>query len=162
MCVSSLAIVSCSKNPMLCHTQSNIFLVFIVIIPPLILFQSLCLSFPPFCCPMINSLILLPLPPSIILSAVPLLLCEAVACPPNSSYTLCMSSCPETCLGVVGPPGCEDVCVEGCQCDPGFVLSDDKCVALKDCGCVDTSGSYHPVSWSTLRVTLLTLHLHWQ
>ncbi|XP_072232326.1 zonadhesin, like [Leuresthes tenuis] len=68
-----------------------------------------------------------------------------VACPPNSSYSLCVSSCPETCLGVVGLPGCEDVCVEGCECNPGFILSDDKCVTLKDCGCVDTSGSYHPV-----------------
>uniref|UniRef100_UPI003AAC3F13 zonadhesin, like n=1 Tax=Centroberyx gerrardi TaxID=166262 RepID=UPI003AAC3F13 len=68
-----------------------------------------------------------------------------LTCPPNSSYSLCVSSCPETCLGVVGPPGCEDVCVEGCQCDPGFILSDEKCVPLKDCGCVDTSGTYHPV-----------------
>ncbi|XP_051285542.1 zonadhesin, like isoform X2 [Dicentrarchus labrax] len=69
-----------------------------------------------------------------------------LACPPNSSYSLCVSSCPETCLGVVGQPGCEDVCVEGCDCNPGFILSNDKCVALKDCGCVDPSGSYHPVS----------------
>ncbi|XP_070710573.1 zonadhesin, like [Pempheris klunzingeri] len=68
-----------------------------------------------------------------------------LACPPNSSYSLCVSSCPETCLGVIGPSGCEDICVEGCACDPGFVLSDDQCVALKDCGCMDTSGSYHPV-----------------
>uniref|UniRef100_A0A672YLK6 TIL domain-containing protein n=1 Tax=Sphaeramia orbicularis TaxID=375764 RepID=A0A672YLK6_9TELE len=71
-----------------------------------------------------------------------------LACPPNSSYSLCVSSCPETCLGAVGPPGCEDVCVEGCECNPGFILSNDKCVALKDCGCVDTSGTYHPVSRS--------------
>ncbi|CAJ1086482.1 LOW QUALITY PROTEIN: zonadhesin%2C like [Xyrichtys novacula] len=68
-----------------------------------------------------------------------------LACPPNSSYSLCVSSCPETCLGVVGPPGCEDVCVEGCQCNPGFILSNDKCVSVKDCGCVDDHGSYHPV-----------------
>ncbi|XP_029931628.1 zonadhesin, like [Myripristis murdjan] len=67
-----------------------------------------------------------------------------LACPPNSSYSMCVSSCPETCLGVVGPPGCQDVCVEGCQCNPGFILSNDKCVPLKDCGCVDPSGSYHP------------------
>ncbi|XP_028330836.1 zonadhesin, like isoform X2 [Gouania willdenowi] len=67
-----------------------------------------------------------------------------LACPPNSSYSLCTSSCPETCLGSVGPSGCEDVCVEGCKCNPGFILSDDKCVALKDCGCVDPSGVYHP------------------
>ncbi|TNM93378.1 hypothetical protein fugu_001554 [Takifugu bimaculatus] len=66
-------------------------------------------------------------------------------CPANSSYSLCVSSCPETCVGVVGPPGCADACVEGCKCNPGFILSNDKCVALKECGCVDTSGSYHPV-----------------
>uniref|UniRef100_A0A8C5G4K2 TIL domain-containing protein n=1 Tax=Gouania willdenowi TaxID=441366 RepID=A0A8C5G4K2_GOUWI len=75
-------------------------------------------------------------------------LLPALACPPNSSYSLCTSSCPETCLGSVGPSGCEDVCVEGCKCNPGFILSDDKCVALKDCGCVDPSGVYHPVSQS--------------
>uniref|UniRef100_A0A3P9DU43 TIL domain-containing protein n=1 Tax=Maylandia zebra TaxID=106582 RepID=A0A3P9DU43_9CICH len=51
----------------------------------------------------------------------------SLTCPPNSSYSLCVSSCPETCLGVVGPPGCEEVCVEGCECNPGFILSDDKC-----------------------------------
>lgn len=67
-----------------------------------------------------------------------------LACPPNSSYSLCVSSCPETCLGVVGPPGCEDVCVEGCECNPGYILSNDQCVALKDCGCTDTDGTYHP------------------
>ncbi|KAF7650362.1 hypothetical protein LDENG_00127240, partial [Lucifuga dentata] len=66
-------------------------------------------------------------------------------CPPNSSYSLCMSSCPETCVRAAGPAGCQDVCVEGCECNPGFILSDKKCVALKDCGCVDTSGNYHPV-----------------
>uniref|UniRef100_A0A3P8VBL8 TIL domain-containing protein n=1 Tax=Cynoglossus semilaevis TaxID=244447 RepID=A0A3P8VBL8_CYNSE len=58
----------------------------------------------------------------------------ALDCPANSSYSLCVSSCPETCLGVVGPPGCEDVCVEGCKCNPGFILSNDKCVSLKECG----------------------------
>uniref|UniRef100_A0A3Q3DSF1 Zonadhesin, like n=1 Tax=Hippocampus comes TaxID=109280 RepID=A0A3Q3DSF1_HIPCM len=66
-------------------------------------------------------------------------------CPANSSYSLCVSSCPETCTGVVGAPGCGDVCVEGCACNPGFILSDDKCVSLKDCGCLDTTGTYHPV-----------------
>lgn len=77
-----------------------------------------------------------------------LLLRKALDCPANSSYSLCVSSCPETCVGAGGPPGCEDVCVEGCKCNPGFILSNDKCVALKDCGCLDTGGSYHPVSKS--------------
>ncbi|XP_037116970.1 zonadhesin, like isoform X3 [Syngnathus acus] len=66
-------------------------------------------------------------------------------CPANSSYSLCVSSCPETCAGMVGAPGCGDVCVEGCACNPGFILSDDKCVSLKDCGCLDPAGTYHPV-----------------
>lgn len=70
----------------------------------------------------------------------------ALACPPNSHYSMCVSSCPETCVGVSGPPGCGEKCVEGCECDPGFVLSHDECVPLKDCGCVDPEGSYHPVS----------------
>ncbi|XP_034146574.1 zonadhesin, like isoform X2 [Esox lucius] len=68
-----------------------------------------------------------------------------LTCPPNSSYSMCVSSCPETCLGVSGPPGCSEGCVEGCKCNPGFILSDDKCVPVKDCGCVDTSGDYHAV-----------------
>uniref|UniRef100_A0A673Y3K0 Zonadhesin, like n=1 Tax=Salmo trutta TaxID=8032 RepID=A0A673Y3K0_SALTR len=68
-----------------------------------------------------------------------------LACPPNSSYSMCVSSCPETCLGVSGPPGCSEVCVEGCECNLGFILSDDKCVPVKDCGCVNFSGDYHPV-----------------
>ncbi|KAI5085722.1 zonadhesin isoform X2, partial [Silurus meridionalis] len=71
-----------------------------------------------------------------------------LVCPPNSHYSMCVSSCPETCVGVSGPPGCGQKCVEGCKCDPGFVLSNNKCVPLKDCGCVDSDGSYHPVNES--------------
>ncbi|KAF4089273.1 hypothetical protein AMELA_G00064400 [Ameiurus melas] len=67
---------------------------------------------------------------------------------PNSHYSMCVSSCPETCLCVSGPPGCGQKCVEGCKCDPGFVLSHNKCVPLKDCGCMDHAGSYHPVNES--------------
>ncbi|XP_053089075.1 zonadhesin, like isoform X2 [Pangasianodon hypophthalmus] len=73
-----------------------------------------------------------------------------LVCPPNSHYSMCVSSCPETCVGVNGPPGCGQKCVEGCKCDPGFVLSHNKCVPLKDCGCVDLDGSYHPVNESWL------------
>ncbi|XP_051561427.1 zonadhesin, like [Myxocyprinus asiaticus] len=71
-----------------------------------------------------------------------------LVCPPNSHYSICVSSCPETCLGISGPPGCSEKCIEGCECDPGFILSDNKCVPVKDCGCVDSSGSYHPVNES--------------
>ncbi|KAG5852102.1 hypothetical protein ANANG_G00058860 [Anguilla anguilla] len=71
-------------------------------------------------------------------------------CPPNSHYSLCVSLCPETCVGHSGgaQPGCGENCVEGCKCDPGFILSNDRCVPLKDCGCVEPQGSYHPVNES--------------
>lgn len=82
----------------------------------------------------------------------------ALVCPPNSHYSICVSSCPETCLGINGPPGCSEKCVEGCECNAGFILSDDKCVPLKDCGCVDSSGSYHPVSFITM-IAPLNIHI---
>ncbi|XP_062311020.1 IgGFc-binding protein-like, partial [Osmerus eperlanus] len=73
-----------------------------------------------------------------------------LACPPNSHYSLCVSSCPETCVGHSGgaQPGCGENCVEGCKCDPSFILSNERCVPLRDCGCVDPQGSYHPVNES--------------
>uniref|UniRef100_A0AAY5EZ23 TIL domain-containing protein n=1 Tax=Electrophorus electricus TaxID=8005 RepID=A0AAY5EZ23_ELEEL len=83
-----------------------------------------------------------------------------LVCPPNSHYSMCVSSCPETCVGVSGPPGCGEKCVEGCECNPGFVLSNNKCVPLKDCGCVDTIGSYHPVSVSRTSVIQKKLEVH--
>ena len=86
-------------------------------------------------------------------SEMPLFLHEAMACPPNSNYSLCASSCPETCLHVAEEPGCEEQCVEGCVCNPGFVLSNDKCVPREDCGCVDDKGFYHPVSGNSLRLS---------
>uniref|UniRef100_UPI00398EA458 zonadhesin-like n=1 Tax=Pristiophorus japonicus TaxID=55135 RepID=UPI00398EA458 len=66
-------------------------------------------------------------------------------CQKNSHYTECASACPATCLDVYAPSTCESArpCVEGCDCDRGFVLSDDRCVALGDCGCVDYEGDYH-------------------
>ncbi|KAJ8416809.1 hypothetical protein AAFF_G00326870 [Aldrovandia affinis] len=77
-----------------------------------------------------------------------------LVCPPNSHYSLCVSPCPETCVGPSGGgwSGCGQHCVEGCKCDPDFILSNDRCVPLKDCGCVNLQGSYHPVNG--VRVTL--------
>ncbi|XP_066578814.1 zonadhesin, like [Amia ocellicauda] len=71
-----------------------------------------------------------------------------LSCPPNSHYSLCASVCPESCVAPSLPGGCQPGCVEGCQCDPGFVQSDGQCVALRDCGCLDPQGSYHPVNES--------------
>ncbi|KAI8494082.1 hypothetical protein Bbelb_284290 [Branchiostoma belcheri] len=34
-------------------------------------------------------------------------------------------------------PSCTEACVEGCECNDGFILSGQECVPLADCGCSD-------------------------
>eukprot|EP00062_Callorhinchus_milii_P025486 gi/632986518/ref/XP_007910283.1/ PREDICTED: alpha-tectorin-like [Callorhinchus milii] len=72
-----------------------------------------------------------------------------LTCPPNSHYEPCTSACPATCLNPT-PPSCDLPCVEGCQCDKGFVLSGDQCVPKKQCGCFYNGTEYQPgeVIWS--------------
>lgn len=77
-----------------------------------------------------------------------LLLPTALPCPPNSHYSDCTPPCPPTCADLF-PVTCHlppTTCVEGCQCDGGYVLSDGNCVPLDKCGCVDLDGEYHDVS----------------
>ncbi|MEQ2216627.1 hypothetical protein XENOCAPTIV_019454, partial [Xenoophorus captivus] len=74
-------------------------------------------------------------------------------CPTNSHYSDCTPPCPPTCSDLF-PIFCHlppTTCVEGCQCDAGYVLSDGKCVPLYNCGCLDSDGEYHDVgdSWLT-------------
>ncbi|XP_075594391.1 IgGFc-binding protein isoform X1 [Balearica regulorum gibbericeps] len=58
------------------------------------------------------------------------------SCPRHSHYELCGSSCPATCRRRTVPEDCTSVlCVEGCFCDEGFVLSGDECVPAGECGC---------------------------
>ncbi|NXT74961.1 FCGBP protein, partial [Zapornia atra] len=58
------------------------------------------------------------------------------SCPRHSHYELCGSSCPATCRPRVVPEGCASVlCIEGCFCDRGYVLSGDECVPEGECGC---------------------------
>ncbi|XP_038623545.1 IgGFc-binding protein-like [Tachyglossus aculeatus] len=68
-------------------------------------------------------------------------------CPAHSHYELCGSSCPASCAGPVpglglGPARCPTPCQEGCQCDPGFVLSGTGCVRPARCGC-SSGGRYY-------------------
>ncbi|KAM6936666.1 IgGFc-binding protein-like [Lycodopsis pacificus] len=69
-------------------------------------------------------------------------------CPPscgaNSHYEMCAPPCQLTCSGPTPLVDCEDnaLCTEGCVCDDGFMLSDDKCVPLAECGC-EFDGQYY-------------------
>uniref|UniRef100_A0A2K6C8R0 Zonadhesin n=2 Tax=Macaca nemestrina TaxID=9545 RepID=A0A2K6C8R0_MACNE len=73
-------------------------------------------------------------------------------CPAYSSYTNCLPSCSPSCWDLDGR--CEgakvpSACAEGCICQPGYVLSEDKCVPRSQCGCKDAHGGSIPVgkSW---------------
>ncbi|GCB80737.1 hypothetical protein scyTo_0023225 [Scyliorhinus torazame] len=62
-------------------------------------------------------------------------------CPVNSHYQTCVSACPARCLDL-RPQACAAPCLEGCQCDEGYVQSGDRCVREDQCGCT-YEGVYH-------------------
>uniref|UniRef100_A0A2I2Z2B8 Zonadhesin n=1 Tax=Gorilla gorilla gorilla TaxID=9595 RepID=A0A2I2Z2B8_GORGO len=91
--------------------------------------------------------------PPVTLSTDPLSpLPTALECPAYSSYTNCLPSCSPSCWDLDGR--CEgakvpSACAEGCICQPGYVLSEDKCVPRTQCGCKDAHGGSIPLgkSW---------------
>ncbi|XP_062321518.1 IgGFc-binding protein-like [Osmerus eperlanus] len=64
-------------------------------------------------------------------------------CPANSHYDACGSACPASCIDLDAPAQCKEPCVEGCQCNSGFVLSGESCVRSTSCGC-QYQGHYYP------------------
>ncbi|XP_059389537.1 IgGFc-binding protein [Carassius carassius] len=65
-----------------------------------------------------------------------------VDCPANSHYAQCSNNCVNTCASLSGSVNnCPDVCMEGCQCDEGWLSDGDACVPVGDCGCVH-NGKY--------------------
>lgn len=68
----------------------------------------------------------------------------ALQCPVNSHYEPCGTACPASCVDQDAPKECKKSCLEGCQCNDGFVLSGDKCVALAQCGCSYENRYYPP------------------
>uniref|UniRef100_A0ABI7W6T3 Zonadhesin n=1 Tax=Felis catus TaxID=9685 RepID=A0ABI7W6T3_FELCA len=68
-----------------------------------------------------------------------------MTCPPNSTYTLCARVCPATCHSWFSGMACQNRCVEGCECNPGFVLSGLQCVPHSQCGCLEPTVGYFKV-----------------
>ncbi|XP_054992758.1 zonadhesin [Sorex araneus] len=68
-----------------------------------------------------------------------------LSCPAFSKYTLCGKSCPGICHSNFSGVSCRDRCAEGCQCDPGYVLSGLQCVHAGQCGCLDPTRGYFKV-----------------
>ncbi|XP_030031197.2 zonadhesin [Manduca sexta] len=59
---------------------------------------------------------------------------ECRKCPANAIFKKCPSPCPGTCDNPSGDRRCERACLEyGCECKPGYVLSNGKCILLKEC-----------------------------
>lgn len=58
---------------------------------------------------------------------------------------MCTSACPASCSDLTAPLYCAHPCTEGCQCDPGYVLSGSRCVQREDCGC-EHNGLYYPLN----------------
>uniref|UniRef100_A0A3Q3JEZ7 Tectorin alpha n=1 Tax=Monopterus albus TaxID=43700 RepID=A0A3Q3JEZ7_MONAL len=69
----------------------------------------------------------------------------ALSCPEFSNYQVCTSACPASCSDLTAPLYCAHPCTEGCQCDPGYVLSGSRCVQYEDCGC-EHNGLYYPLN----------------
>ncbi|XP_072789242.1 IgGFc-binding protein isoform X3 [Taeniopygia guttata] len=67
-----------------------------------------------------------------------------ITCPANSHYEPCAAACPATCVDPKAPSNCSLPCVEGCVCDSGFLLYNDRCVPSQQCGCWH-NGQHYPV-----------------
>ncbi|XP_065715815.1 IgGFc-binding protein-like isoform X3 [Patagioenas fasciata] len=57
-------------------------------------------------------------------------------CPPHSHYAPCARGCEQACAALTAPVPCAWRCLEGCECDDGFLWDGDTCVPVEKCGCV--------------------------
>ncbi|XP_035289969.1 alpha-tectorin isoform X1 [Anguilla anguilla] len=65
-----------------------------------------------------------------------------LTCPANSHYASCMTVCQPQCAPARGQRECNHYCVEGCQCDQGYVINGKSCILNQNCGCY-TDGKYY-------------------
>ncbi|XP_067158283.1 IgGFc-binding protein-like [Apteryx mantelli] len=68
-----------------------------------------------------------------------------IECPANSHYEPCAAACPATCVDPMAPASCSLPCVEGCVCDSGYLLYNERCVPSQQCGCWH-NGQHYPVN----------------
>lgn len=74
-----------------------------------------------------------------------LFLSTAMACPMNSYYEICGSAHPATCGNPEDCNNCTLPCVESCQSNRVYILSDGKCVPHSKCGCLHQGSYYLPM-----------------
>jgi len=55
-----------------------------------------------------------------------------------------VSLCQPRCAAIRLKSDCSHYCVEGCQCDPGYVLNGKSCILPHNCGCY-SDGKYYEV-----------------
>ncbi|XP_041030218.1 alpha-tectorin [Carcharodon carcharias] len=74
-----------------------------------------------------------------------------INCPINSHYENCMSVCQPGCATFKAHRDCNHYCIEGCQCNDGFLLNGRTCILPQDCGCVADDKYYEPGQffWNT-------------
>ncbi|XP_023931493.1 fibropellin-1 [Lingula anatina] len=74
--------------------------------------------------------------------------CE-LPCGENEHYEAVGPGCPATCVNRNPPSNCNPNTTEGCFCNDGYLWSSNKCVLVKDCGCLDDMGNYRQAgeSW---------------
>ncbi|XP_032374142.1 IgGFc-binding protein isoform X1 [Etheostoma spectabile] len=65
-------------------------------------------------------------------------------CPANSHYEVCADTCSATCAGLTEIVQCSSSCIEGCECDAGFLFNGHACVQETGCGCYDNGRTYKP------------------
>ncbi|XP_077455262.1 IgGFc-binding protein-like [Stigmatopora argus] len=71
-------------------------------------------------------------------------------CPAYSMYSITAPGCPLSCNSLSVPVECKTPPSEGCVCNPGYFLSQDRCVPLNECGCllrgqyIESGDAYYP------------------
>ncbi|GJQ81445.1 hypothetical protein Trydic_g14602 [Trypoxylus dichotomus] len=71
-------------------------------------------------------------------------------CGPHQIYKPCATRCRVTCQNHHNPPRCltrgQQICIEGCDCEPGYVWNNAECIPISKCPPIDCIGNKTYVS----------------